>query len=306
MLSGSRSSATRHGLFSNNPPASWRDASMVNMTSHYADLGGVTLHYRRAGQGTPVVLLHGIPQTSHEWRYVMPRLAETYTVIAPDLRGLGDSTRPAGVYDKKTLGADIAALVTGHLGFKRFHIVGHDWGGPVAFAVAAGHPEAVRTLTILDVVIPGDGGDFSQGGRRWHHAFFRTLDLPEQLCFGREELVINWLFENYGYRANCISDEDKAEFLRTYKKPGAFRALLEIYRALPRDAEDNRNILARNGKLRSSRNFLPKSFSASSASFPSIEVGGVSLAIAIAGRPLAGRSLARAHHPACPVYGTPA
>ena len=223
---------------------------MVNMTSHYADLGGVTLHYRRAGQGTPVVLLHGIPQTSHEWRYVMPRLAETYTVIAPDLRGLGDSTRPAGVYDKKTLGADIAALVTGHLGFKRFHIVGHDWGGPVAFAVAAGHPEAVRTLTILDVVIPGDGGDFSQSGRRWHHAFFRTLDLPEQLCFGREEMVINWLFENYGYRANCISDEDRAEFLRTYKKPGAFRALLEIYRALPQDAEDNRNILSRNGKLK--------------------------------------------------------
>ena len=223
---------------------------MVNMTSHYADLDSVTLHYRRAGEGTPVVLLHGIPQTSHEWRYVMPRLAETYTVIAPDLRGLGDSTRPAGVYDKKTLGADIAALVIDHLGFKRFHIVGHDWGGPVAFAVAAAHPEAVRTLTILDVVIPGDGGDFSQGGRRWHHAFFRTLDLPEQLCFGREEMVINWLFENYGYRANCISDEDRAEFLRTYKKPGAFRALLEIYRALPQDAEDNRNILSRNGKLK--------------------------------------------------------
>ena len=223
---------------------------MVNTTSHYADLDGVTLHYRRAGEGTPVVLLHGIPQTSHEWRYVMPRLAETYTVIAPDLRGLGDSTRPAGVYDKKTLGADIAALVIDHLGFKRFHIVGHDWGGPVAFAVAAGHPEAVRTLTILDVVIPGDGGDFSQSGRRWHHAFFRTLDLPEQLCFGREEMVINWLFENYGYRANCISDEDRAEFLRTYKKPGAFRALLEIYRALPQDAEDNRNILSRNGKLK--------------------------------------------------------
>ena len=223
---------------------------MSTATSHFVDLDGVTLHYRRAGRGEPVVLVHGIPQTSHEWRYVMPRLAEKYTVIAPDLRGLGDSTRPPGAYDKKTLGADIAGLVIDHLGFDRFHLVGHDWGGPVAFSVAAHNPEAVRTLTILDVVIPGDGYDFSQGGRRWHHAFFRTLDLPEQLCFGREELVINWLFENYGYRANCISDEDKAEFLRTYKKPGAFRALLEIYRALPRDAEDNRAILARNGKLK--------------------------------------------------------
>jgi pimeloyl-ACP methyl ester carboxylesterase len=223
---------------------------MSSTTSQFADLDGVTLHYRRAGRGEPVVLVHGIPQTSHEWRYVMPRLAEKYTVIAPDLRGLGDSSRPPGAYDKKTLGADIAALAIDHLGFDRFHLVGHDWGGPVAFSVAAHNPLAVATLTILDVVIPGDGSDFSQGGRRWHHAFFRTLDLPEQLCFGREELVINWLFENYGHRANCISDEDKAEFLRTYKKPGAFRALLEIYRALPQDAEDNRIILARNGKLK--------------------------------------------------------
>ena len=223
---------------------------MSPTTSHFADLPGVALHYLRAGQGEPVVLVHGIPQTSHEWRYVMPRLTEKYTVIAPDLRGLGDSSRPSGPYDKKTLGADLAALVIDHLGFKKFHIVGHDWGGPVAFSVAAHYPDAVKTLTILDVVIPGDGGDFSQGGRRWHHAFFRTLDLPEQLCFGREEMVINWLFENYGYRSNCISEADKAEFLRTYKKPGAFRALLEIYRALPRDAEDNRNILARNGKLK--------------------------------------------------------
>jgi len=223
---------------------------MSHTISHFVDLPGVTLHYLRSGQGEPAVLLHGIPQTSHEWRYVMPRLAEKYTVIAPDLRGLGDSSRPSGAYDKKTLGADIAGLVIDHLGFKKFHLVGHDWGGPVAFSVAAHYPDAVKTLTILDVVIPGDGGDFSQGGRRWHHAFFRTLDLPEQLCFGREEMVINWLFENYGHRSNCISEEDKAEFLRTYKKPGAFRALLEIYRALPRDTEDNRNILARNGKLK--------------------------------------------------------
>src|SRR6185369_3465773 len=123
------------------------EASEPNNMSYFADLDGVTLHYRRAGQGEPVVLVHGIPQTSHEWRYVMPRLAEKYTVIAPDLRGLGDSTRPPGGYDKKTLGADIAALAIGQFGFRKFHIVGHDWGGPVAFAVAANYPDAVRTLT---------------------------------------------------------------------------------------------------------------------------------------------------------------
>ncbi|GJD51229.1 Soluble epoxide hydrolase [Methylobacterium crusticola] len=223
---------------------------MPAAASRFADLDGATLHYREAGEGDVVVLVHGIPQTSHEWRHVMPRLAEHYRVIAPDLRGLGDSSRPAGGYDKKTLADDLWQLVRGHLGVERFFLVGHDWGGPVAFSLAAQHPDAVRRLAILDVVIPGDGGDFSQGGRRWHHAFFRTLDLPEALCHGREELVVGWLFDNYGHRPNCIGPEDQREYFRTYTTVGAFRAMLAFYRALPVDAEDNRAILARNGKLR--------------------------------------------------------
>jgi pimeloyl-ACP methyl ester carboxylesterase len=217
--------------------------------SHYADIGDVTLHYLTAGQGDPVVLLHGIPQSSHEWRHVMPRLAERYTVIAPDLRGLGDSSRPAGGYDKKTVAADIWGLLHGHLGIGAFFLVGHDWGGAVAFSLAAQHSGAVRKLAILDVAIPGDGGDFSQNGRRWHHAFYRTLDLPEALCFGREELMLDWFFETYGARANCIPEADRREYHRTYKKPGAFRAMLEYYRALPVDAADNAAIVASRGKL---------------------------------------------------------
>lgn len=223
---------------------------MSGTRGQFADLGEVTLHYLAAGEGEPVVLLHGIPQSSHEWRYVMPQLAERYRVIAPDLRGLGDSSRPPGGYDKKTIARDIWSLVHDHLGIRRFHLVGHDWGGPVAFSLAAQHPEAVRSLAILDVVIPGDGADFSQGGRRWHHAFFRTLDLPEALCHGREELVIGWLFDNYGYRPNCIAPEDQREYFRTYTRFGGFRAMLEYYRALPVDAADNQAMLARNGKLR--------------------------------------------------------
>jgi pimeloyl-ACP methyl ester carboxylesterase len=217
---------------------------------HFADLSEVTLHYLTAGAGDPVVLLHGIPQTSYEWRYVLPYLAERYFVVAPDLRGLGDSSRPPGGYDKKTVSNDVWQLLRDHLKIDRFFLVGHDWGGPVAFSLAAQHPEAVRRLAILDVAIPGDGADFSQGGRRWHHAFFRTLDLPEALCFGREKLILGWLFENYGCRPNCISEEDRAEYYRTYTKFGAFRAMLAYYRALPIDAADNQAFLARNGKLR--------------------------------------------------------
>lgn len=223
---------------------------MKAVTHHDVDLGDLILHCITAGEGEPVVLLHGIPQTSYEWRHVIPHLAQRYRVIAPDLRGLGDSTRPANGYDKKTMADDVWRLL-GKFGVKRFFLVGHDWGGPVAFALAAHHPDAVRRLAILDVAIPGDGADFSQNGRRWHHALFRTLDLPEALFLnGREHLIIQWLFENYGAKPNCIPEADQREYLRTYVKPGAMRALFSIYRALPQDAEDNRAILAAKGKLK--------------------------------------------------------
>ena len=224
--------------------------TMPEPSRGFADLEGVTLHYLTAGRGDTVVLLHGIPQTSHAWRHIIPRLTERHAVVAPDLRGLGDSSRPAGGYDKKAIADDIWRLVHDRLGIERFFLVGHDWGGPVAFSLAAHHPEAVRRLAILDVVIPGDGGDFSQGGRRWHHAFFRTPDLPEALCSGREELMIAWFFENYGYRPNAIPPEDQREYFRTYRTFGAFRAMLSYYRTLPVDAADNADVLRRNGKLR--------------------------------------------------------
>jgi pimeloyl-ACP methyl ester carboxylesterase len=223
---------------------------MSAIQRHFADIDDISIHYITAGKGDPVVLLHGIPQTSHEWRYIIPHLTPRYSVIAPDLRGLGDSSRPPGGYDKKTVANDIWRLLHEHLRIEKFFLVGHDWGGPVAFSLAAQHRQAVRRLVILDVAIPGDGGDFSQGGRRWHHAFFRTLYLPEALCYEREGLIIGWLFENYGYRPNAISEEDKREYFRTYTKFGAFKAMLEYYRALPVDAADNQAFLARDGKLR--------------------------------------------------------
>lgn len=171
-------------------------------------------------------------------------------MIAPDLRGLGDSFRPATGYDKKTVASDVWRLVHDHLKIDQFLLVGHDWGGPTAFALACAHQEAVKKLAILDVAIPGDGADFSQNGRRWHHALFRTLDLPEALFQDREHLILNWLFENYGYLPNCISEADRQEYLRTYRKPGAMRAMFGYYRALPQDAQDNQAFLEVSGKLR--------------------------------------------------------
>jgi pimeloyl-ACP methyl ester carboxylesterase len=222
----------------------------MGIQRHYADLEQVTLHYLTAGKGDPIVLLHGIPQTSFEWRHVMPKLAEKYMVIAPDLRGLGDSSRPPNGYEKKTVSNDVWQLVHEHLKIDSFYLVGHDWGGPTAFSLASQHRDAVRKLAILDVVVPGDGSDFSQNGRRWHHPLFRTRDLPEALFAGREKLLLDWFFENYGFRPDCIPQQDREEYYRTYTKIGTFRAMFEYYRALPQDMTDNQEMLARLGPLK--------------------------------------------------------
>jgi pimeloyl-ACP methyl ester carboxylesterase len=103
-----------------------------------AIVNGVQIHYVIGGHGDPVVLLHGWPETWYERRHVMPALARNYTVIAPDLRGLGDSSKPLTGYDGKTVADDIFKLVT-QLGFKQIFLVGHDWGGQVAYSYAAAH-----------------------------------------------------------------------------------------------------------------------------------------------------------------------
>ena len=124
------------------------------------------------------------------------------------------------------------------LGIGAFHLVGHDWGGPTAYAVAVAHPDAVRTLAILDVTIPGDGSpNISQGGRRWHHAFHQTLDLPEALIAGREDIYFGWFYRNYGARP--LDEAEIAEYLRIYRQPGVLRAGFSYYRAIPQDIADN-------------------------------------------------------------------
>lgn len=221
----------------------------MSISHAYADVGDVLLHYVTAGQGPPVVLLHGWPMTWWSWRHVIPRLARQFTVIAPDLRGLGDSSRPLTGYDKRTIADDVWRLVHDRLGHRTFFLVGHDWGGPTAFALAAAHREAVRRLVIVDVVIPGDGADFSQGGRRWHHQFHCTPDLPEALTQGREEVYLGWFYRTFSLRPDAVGPEDMAEYLRTYRQPGAMRAGFEYYRALERDAADNNHELKARGPL---------------------------------------------------------
>ena len=219
----------------------------IRLAHNYVKLPEVTLHYVSAGEGDAVVLLHGWPQTWYEWRYVIPQLAKNYHVIAPDLRGLGDSTRPLFGYDKKTIANDIWLLLNERLSIKKIFLGGHDWGGPIAFALSAAHPNEVSCLSIVDTVIPGDGTDTFVGSR-WYHAFHWIPDLPEFLTQERERVYLEYFYRNWGARPDALSEDTISEYLRTYSQPGAMRAGFNYYRALPQDIADNQTVLAR-GKL---------------------------------------------------------
>jgi pimeloyl-ACP methyl ester carboxylesterase len=220
---------------------------MTILTHHYADAGEVRLHYVTAGSGPTVVLLHGWPQTWYMWRDVMPALAERYRVVAVDLRGLGESSRPQTGYDTRTVSEDIWRLMHDVLGEERFFVAAHDWGGPVAYALAAQHREAVRAMAIFDVPVPGDGSP-PGAMARWHFGFHGEADFPEALVAGREELYLSFFFRKGGARPDAIAPQAQQEYIRAYSQPGAMRAGFNYYRALPQIVADNLRFLSQ-GKL---------------------------------------------------------
>ena len=210
---------------------------MPAVTHHFADLDAVRLHYVTAGAGDPVVLLHGWPQTWFMWRDVIPLLASHFALVAPDMRGLGDSARPADGYDKMTVARDIAELMT-RLGHDRFRVVAHDWGGPVAFALAAQFPDRVIAMASFDAPVLGDGGPIEHHGR-WHFGFHALPGLPEALTDGREDAYLRFFFKFAGAKPDAISEEAQAEYVRAYSQPGAMTAGFNYYRAVPQDIADN-------------------------------------------------------------------
>jgi pimeloyl-ACP methyl ester carboxylesterase len=212
--------------------------------SHTAEVGGIRLHYLRAGEGPAVVLLHGWPQTSHMWRGVMPALAERHTLIAPDLRGYGRSDAPPSGYDKRTTAGDVRALVR-ELGLGRVAVVGHDRGARVAHRWALDHPEEVERVAMLDVIPTREvirRFDATLAAGFWHWLFHMQPDLPEALVSGREAAYLEWFFERWAWRRAAIDRESVEEYVRAFSRPGRLRAGFEDYRAtltddLPADNE---------------------------------------------------------------------
>ncbi len=212
-------------------------------THHTAVVNGFRMHYVIAGSGYPLVFLHGWPQTWFEWRKIIPPLAEHFTVLAPDLRGLGDSERPLTGYDKRTLASDVYELIR-LLGFNKIGLVGHDWGGLVAYFLAYDHPEVVERLMILDMIPglarKGEKIDLDFARLIWHVFFHGGMpDLAERLVSGNVEIYLRHFYSRLSYNPALFTSEEVAEFVRAYSQPGALRAGFQYYRAgLQEDIED--------------------------------------------------------------------
>ncbi|MGH9820476.1 MAG: alpha/beta hydrolase, partial [Pyrinomonadaceae bacterium] len=214
-----------------------------NYRSRFADVNGVKIHYLKAGTGKmPLVLLHGFGETSHMWTPLFEDLGRDYTIIAPDLRGIGDSSVPKTGYDKKTVADDIHELVKS-LGYKQIDLVGHDIGLMVAYAYAAQFPAEVKKLALLEAPIPGIGKEWDQifnNERTWHFHFVESAyALP--LVKGRERIFLSHFWDELAENSMGMSEGSREIYTKAYAKPDVMWAAFELFKAFNRaDATDNR------------------------------------------------------------------
>ncbi|WP_028921373.1 alpha/beta fold hydrolase [Pseudonocardia acaciae] len=205
-----------------------------------ADVNGTRIHYVRGGRGPTVVLLHGFPQDWYAWRRIMPRLAARFTVLAVDLRGVGESAPSADGYASVELARDVHQLVEG-LDLGPSHLVGHDIGGMVAYAFAREFPERTRTVAVLEVPIPGiePAPVLELDAPLWHAGFHMTPHLPEALVTGRQSVYFRYFFDTFTVDNTAIGDADLAHYAHAYRDPDHLRSAFEFYRAIPATAAYN-------------------------------------------------------------------
>ena len=207
---------------------------------------GVDIHVRCGGDGPPLLLLHGYPQTHVMWHKVAPQLAARYTVVAPDLRGYGDSGKPPAaegdlsVYCKRTTANDQVRVMS-HLGFESFHVAGHDRGARVGHRMALDHPARVRTFTTLDVVpsqaaFDAMDADLAFAWFHWH-LMRQPAPLPETLIGSNAKAYLDFLLDRWTGIDGSITDEAYAEYLRCFDDPDTIRATCLDYRGVSLDLE---------------------------------------------------------------------
>ena len=214
-----------------------------NYESGTANVNGVKIHYLKSGTGKkPLVLIHGFGDTSRMWIPLFAEFGKDYTIVAPDMRGLGDSSRPESGYDKKTVANDIRGLVKS-LGYEKIDLAGHDIGLMVAYAYAAQYPNEVEKLALLEAPIPGIGDIWDKvytTPALWHFHFVNS-PIALELVKGRERLFLEHFWQTLSPHPETFSESDRQIYAKSYAQEGAMRAAFELFKAFnTQDAEDNR------------------------------------------------------------------
>ena len=213
-------------------------AEPETIASRTAKIDNVQLHYLTAGHGPTVILLHGYAETSRMWRPIIPVLAEKFTVIAPDLPGIGDSAIPANKIDMKTSATRIHALARS-LGVEKARVVGHDIGLMVAYAYAAQFPAETEKLVVMDAFLPGVAGweAIYNDPNVWHFRF--NGPTPEALVKGRERTYFEYFWNDFAAdKRHSIPEADRKAYTEAYSKPGRMRAAWTYFASWPQLAKD--------------------------------------------------------------------
>src|SRR3954466_1897088 len=216
--------------------------AVPGITHHRAHVNGTNLHYAAAGiTGSPVLLVHGFPETWRAFRKLIPLLAAGHRVFAVDLRGFGDSDTASGDYDSKDSAEDLHQLIA-HLGLGPVHLTGQDISGATAFRLAATHPEGVRGRPPIETGLLGFGwemlADVAHGGA-WHIGVLAAPGIPEMLLAGRErEFLVDYAIPSLSATPGGFTAADVDELVRTYSRPDAFRGASGLYRSMLREGDE--------------------------------------------------------------------
>jgi pimeloyl-ACP methyl ester carboxylesterase len=211
-------------------------ASLPGITHHRMDVNGTQLHYVAAGtSGSPVLLVHGFPETWWAFHKLIPLLAANHRVFAVDLRGFGDSDNGPGEYDSATSAEDLRQLIE-RLDVGPVHLTGQDISGATVFRLATTHPQDLRSFTAIEMGLPGFGlemlADITHGGP-WHIGVLAAPGMPEMLLAGRErEFLAQFAFPAMSATPGAITEADIDEFARTYSRPDGFRGASGLYRSM--------------------------------------------------------------------------
>ena len=221
--------------FSSKVYAQAADKTIVSRT---AEIDGAKLHYMTAGHGAPLILLHGYAETSLMWKPIIPVLAERFTVIAPDLPGIGDSDIPAGGLDMKSAAIRIHNL-TKSLAVQKAEVVGHDIGLMVAYAYAAQFPTEVTKLVLMDAFLPGVAGweAIYNNPNIWHFRF--NGPTPEALVQGRERTYFDYFWNDFAAdKTHSIPEADRQAYTAAYARPGRMHAGWAYFVSFQQAAKD--------------------------------------------------------------------